>query len=101
VHAARLVLMGRHALRHRATFTVTNEHVQPDAGQECRLAVLAADQQDELPAPPVASLLVDEPEHGLEQRLLPKLQPHRLPDPLALAVAAEPLDELNWCRGRL
>src|SRR5690606_36078695 len=23
------------------------------------------------------------------------LQPHRLPDPLALAVAAEPLDELN------
>src|SRR5690606_39733794 len=60
-----------------------------------------ADQQNELPAPPIASLLVDEPEHRLEQRLLPQLQPHRLPDPLALTVAAEPLDELNRCVGRL
>src|SRR5690606_36225616 len=78
-----------------AAFAVTNEHVQPNAGQERRLSVLAADQQNELSAPPVASLLVDEAEHRLEQRLLPHLQPHRLPDPLALAVAAEPLDELN------
>src|SRR5690606_2978276 len=98
---ARLVPFGRHAVDLGTALAVAHQHVQPDAGQECRLAVLPADQQDELPATPVASLLVDEPEHGLEQRLLPKLQPHRLPDPLALAVTAETLDELNRRRGCL
>src|SRR5690606_15557834 len=78
-----------------AAFAVADKHVEADAGQEGRFPVLPADQQDELPAAPVAGLLVNEPKYGLEQRLLPQLQPHRLPDPFALAMAAEPLDELN------
>src|SRR5690606_18526693 len=98
---ARLFSLRCDAVRLRSAFTVTNEHVQPDTRQKRRLAVLPADQQDELPATPVTSLLVNKAEHGLEHGLLPQLQPHRLPDPLALAVTAEPLDELNWCRGRL
>src|SRR5690606_29935675 len=92
-HDPRLVTLGRHAVDLGTALAVADQHVQPDAGQERRLSVLPADQQNEFSAPPIASILVYEPEHGLEQRLLPKLQPHRLPDPLALAVAAEPLDE--------
>src|SRR5690606_10557103 len=45
-----------------------------------------------------SSLLVVEPEDRLEHGLLPELQLHGLADPLALAVAAEPLDELNGPR---
>src|SRR5690606_41316562 len=92
---ARLRPFGRHAVRLRSTFAVTNEHVQPDTRQKRRLAVLPADQQEKLPAPPIARLLVNKAEHRLEHGLLPELQPHGLPDPLALAVAAEPLAELN------
>src|SRR5690606_30912496 len=54
-----------------------------------------ADQQNELSAPPIASLLVDEAEHRLEHGLLPQLQPHRLADPLTLGVSAKSLNELN------
>src|SRR5690606_2010356 len=55
-----LIPLRGHAIRLRSTFTITNEHVKPDAGQERRLSVLPADQQDELPAPPQTRLLVDE-----------------------------------------
>src|SRR5690606_390088 len=89
------------AVRFGAALAVTNEHVQPDASQQRRFSVLPADQQNELTAPPQARLLVDEPEHGLEHGLLPQLQPHRMPHPLALAVAAEPLDELDGPRSPL
>src|SRR5690606_29733550 len=70
-------------------------HVQPDTSQKRRLAVLPADQQDELPATPVTCLLVNKAEHGLEHGLLPQLQLHGLADPLTLGVSAKSLNELN------
>src|SRR5690606_29083436 len=51
--------------------------------------------QNELSAPPISRLLVNKAEHGLEHGLLPQLQLHRLPDPLAFGMTAETLDELN------
>src|SRR5690606_6826207 len=94
-HDPSLVALRGDAVDLSAALAVADQHVQPDAGQERRLAVLSADQQDEFPATPIARLLVNKAKHRLEQRLLPKLQPHRLPDPLALGVSAKSLDELN------
>src|SRR5690606_23730818 len=94
-HDPSLVALRGDAVDLSAALAVADQHVQPDAGQECRLAVLPADQQNEFSTPPIARLLVNKAEHRLEHGLLPEIQPHGLTDPLAFGMTAETLDELN------